>query len=282
MDVLAVEERLAVQRKLLCGREEEIALLEDALKEPCQEEGTIYYFYGRSGVGKSKLCEYARLLSQKVQENIPKDHVRKLLHLDVTEESGEAQTVRRLYRELACSSPRFTFPRYETANRYLFELTKKAEYQMDWAAGNGRLLRMGSSLSSMALGLLGVDLPIGAAEQFVKEQLCQERMDDLRAIMEPLICEWDRWSEPEIRACLTSYFVDDLNDSLSDISAFTEKEHHLIITLDAFEKRPQSNGKDWFLDKLLPKLKKHYGLSLALMRNFPLSGDGRAAFSPMK
>lgn len=103
MDVLAVEERLTVQRKLLCGREEEIALLEDALKEPCQEEGTTYY---------------------------------------------------------------------------------------------------------------------------------------LRAVMEPLICEWDRWSELEIRACLTSYFVDDLNDSLSDIAAFTEKEHHLIITLDALEKRP--------------------------------------------
>ena len=147
MDVLAVEERLTVQRKLLCGREEEIALLEDALKEPCQEEGTTYY---------------------------------------------------------------------------------------------------------------------------------------LRAVMEPLICEWDRLSEPEIQACLTGYFVDDLNDSLSDIAASTEKEHHLIITLDALEKPPHGNDKDWFLEKLLPKLKKHCGLSLALTRNFPLSGDGRAAFSPMK
>ena len=103
-------ERLTAQRELLCGREREITLLEDALKEPCREEGTIYDFYGRSGVGKSKLCEYARLLSQKAQERMPKDQVRTLLHLDVTGGSGELKTVRRFCQKLTRSSPKFTFP----------------------------------------------------------------------------------------------------------------------------------------------------------------------------
>ena len=145
-------ERLTAQRELLCGREME---MEDALKEPCREESTIYYFYGRSGVGKSKLCEYARFLSQKAQKRLPKDQVRTLLHLDVTGESGELKTVRRFYQKLTRSSPKFTFPRFEAANCYQFELTKKADDQMDQVSGDGRLLRMAFSLSSMARGYWG-------------------------------------------------------------------------------------------------------------------------------
>lgn len=100
---------------------------------------------------------------------------------------------------------------------------------------------------------MGIDLPLGTGEQFVEEQLRRERMDDLWSVLEPLLQQWGQLSEPDIRSRLTGYYVEDLNDSLADIAVFTEREHHLIITLDAFEKRPRS-GEDWFLEKLLPKI----------------------------
>lgn len=294
MCVLNGQTRLASQWETMCGREEEISILEAALKEPCQEESDLYYFHGESGVGKSKLCGYVRTLCQTSSEEGSKKRGPYLLHLDVVKESDELYTVRKFYEKLTAFGPQFTFPRYEAANCYLHKLTDNTEYHMDlekkFDEQAGKLLRVTVSFASTILESLQVNLPIGRMGETVEghlqqklgERLHREWEETLRAQLEPLIQKWDRLMEKNIRPRLIEYFVEDLNESLAEIAAFREEEHHLIITLDAFEKRPRSGGKDWFLEKLIPNMKKTLWFVFGTDEEIPSMKDLCGSFHPRR
>lgn len=267
---------LAIERARLCGREEEISLLEKALAEPCREDGTVYYFHGYSGIGKTWLCNYARLLSQKALAEGSKDRAKGWLYLKVTEQSDEIQTIREFYTTLSEASPKFTFPRYEVATRYLHMRTKKADFRLEERENKweGKIARITLRTISTVLGPVNFgNLVLGALEEFMDEGLRLVKEKRFMERMESFFQRLDEMTVESIASQLTSYFVQDLNDSLAEIANFAEEEHNLIIILDAFEKRPRRASEDWFLKKLITQLKKSLWLIFGIDEKLPIQRD---------
>ena len=116
----------------LWDRGNEIQCIETYLKTPpTRFTPNIHYFCGMSGVGKTRLFEYASNYMKRV---LPSQSIESVaLYFDYTfpdNRETEENIVRNIYNRLR-TYENISFPKYELAHAYLFEITQDPAYRLD-------------------------------------------------------------------------------------------------------------------------------------------------------
>lgn len=119
------KERFIHLDNMLWNREAEKEYIQNALQSPFEMYGSINFFYGVSGVGKSRLCEYTRLY---IKTHIEMSYA--LVSIDMSPSLTEEQIVRKLYQDLSVKEE-LSFPRYEVASDYLFRISEDPSYKIE-------------------------------------------------------------------------------------------------------------------------------------------------------
>lgn len=249
-------------QEMLYGRERELSQLEFALfDQPIEPD--IYFIHGQSGVGKTNLCNYFRNVILRSDQSNHCD-----LHLDVTRDTTEQDVIRLYYNVLKNNyNGIFSFPRYEIACTYLYRLTNNSQYNIDEPLDSVNkivdiLVEASQTLLDefklCPLAKLSVKpiatLFIKKGIDWANEQIIKRRESKYRDFINKL----NFFSLDTIASNLTQYWIDDVNETLSDINDShntIDFHHHLIFTLDSFEQRPKYEyEEDWFVSKLIPHI----------------------------
>lgn len=245
-------------------REEVCNAMFQALANYPEEKSHLYYIHGPSGVGKTSLYKYLQL--QVISKNQAPCF---FLSLDVSSNSQEFETIRYFYQNLR--TQKLMFPRYEIACRYLYGMTGSARYevkdQMPVIENIVKFLLSGSvRFAEIAVARSQQDNYVLSTIWNLLETLLNQAEDSLsRGIknviishqaqrLKKFLIQFETLSCSEIEGRLTEYFLEDVNESLETLCQ--QEPYHLIVCLDAFEKRPHSMGQDWFCQRLLPGLKR--------------------------
>lgn len=109
------------------ARNNEISIINDALIHYPTHNSHIYYFHGKSGVGKSTLSKY---ILQNILPNNESNSVYVFLDMQYTDVSTELRALRFLYETL-CENYSFSFPNYELACAYLARTRKNKIFELD-------------------------------------------------------------------------------------------------------------------------------------------------------
>ena len=260
---MAYPERLEQSEQLPYRGEVCNAILQ-ALGNYPDEKGHLYYIHGPSGVGKTSVYKFLQL------QFLSKDQAHFFsLSLDITPNSQEFETIRRFYHNLR--TQKLKFPRYEIACRYLFGMTGSARYEIkDQMSGVEKLVKFLLSGSMAVTGVAvahlqpdnyDLDAMWSLLELFldqVEDSLSQRVKKAIRSHQEErlkeFLVQFGTQSCREVESHLTEYFLEDVNEALDALCQ--QEPYHLIVCLDAFEKRPRSMGQDWFCQRLLLGLKR--------------------------
>lgn len=252
----------------LWDRDNEKDHIQQAFQLLHQENGVLYFFHGLPGVGKSSLCEYTKLYVQTQLEIFYS-----FIDIDVSKTTTIEQLVQRFYRELTLKNE-LSFPRYEVASDYLFRITNDPVYKIEKENTVPKSFEIISNASNDILALLSVAvrqstselafslaeiivnkvLSLGEAklDKYFKEKAIKENQKVLECFIEKLNC----LSISEIKRNLWIYFLEDLNQSLTLFHKVNqENKYRLIITIDSFEQRNNSNDMNQFFFKLFDELK---------------------------
>lgn len=252
----------------LWGRETETESIKMALQILPIDKSVVHYFYGISGVGKSKLCNYT---IRYIQTQLQAPHA--TVHIDMSSELTEQQIIQHLYQELSAQME-ISFPRYEAASAYLFDESNDPIYKITPPESASSVLssavNVAAKLGSIALGLtispdsgcldeLVKELASETVKQFLKwagstiitqsrKYMTEKKQSELKQFFHDLnLC-----SPGEVRRKLSLYFMEDLEGSLASIRTMTEaKDFRLVITVDAFEKRQHTASFEHFFQRLL-------------------------------
>lgn len=250
----------------LWNREQEMEYIRNAFQIPPQEYGTIYYFYGMSGVGKSKLCEYTRrYVRAMIQTNFA------MVNIDMSLSMSEAEIVRYLYGTLS-KYQELSFPRYEIASEFLYHANQiasdKLENTTDGVCQNRTMSSIAADLGAYIFKLTfseGNQLVLELATCMVNALIekctnklsdeCQNRMKARRRENLDKFCMQLKELTPvEVRRNLADYFAEDIRESLEYIRQIDETQgYHLVVTIDAFEKRAHTSSSENFFQCLFQK-----------------------------
>ena len=280
---------LKEMKNLLWGRDNEIKYIEkDISSTPSQTSNNIHYFYGMSGVGKTRLFEYAEeYIKQRVDPVQSIEQVTLYFNYTFTGAPHETEEsiVRKIYNKLR-ESGNFSFPKYELAHMYLFELTHDSAYRLD-PIQNQTYDSVIDVLSNAGIetfiSLLSPDPAITFIAQIVSScaqkaaslfkrkksqlQMAQE-MEQHKIALQSFFNNLYHCSKDEIRGNLTRYLVEDINQSLNYLNSFSpDGDYHLLFLLDAFEKHRTSNH-DWFVSKLIHNLQSSVWLIFGTSSEF--------------
>lgn len=232
------------------ARNNEISIINDALIHYPTHNSHIYYFHGKSGVGKSTLSKY---ILQNILPNNESNSVYVFLDMQYTDVSTELRALRFLYETL-CENYSFSFPNYELACAYLARTRKNKIFELDITK------RISESLFEF-LNLINELIPedvISVSVRSILLFICSkvygqgtslhEHVKEKRLI--------DNLDDINLENYLTDFFIHDFNTFIENHNInplqMDDDFFHVIFLLDSFEKRTHSSFDDWFVERLLP------------------------------
>lgn len=266
----------------LWERSEELSRIEEALWHLPYDNGSSYvhFFWGISGVGKTKLFDYVTAyvpqISQETGDNLH------FLNCTVTDSADftEYRVIRNFYQR-ASKMQDFSFPRYESANKYLFNLTQDSAYRMDTLNNSEILSGLSSAISSQSINELASRLVLAGIVSganpiygISKDVITSIAKSEVKKAANTAKSEYKKrnfrgfdytcflndlsyLSQEEIRENLTKYFVEDLNGNIELLNERDKeqgKSHYCVFAIDAFEKRFANTLNDWISNKLISKI----------------------------
>lgn len=253
----------------LWDRGNEIQCIETYLKTPPSRfTPNIHYFCGMSGVGKTRLFEYALNYMKSV---LPSQSIESVaLYFDYTfpdNRETEENIVRNIYNRLR-TYENISFTKYELAHAYLFEITQDPAYRLDSTpnqVSHSVLSALASTGVSACETILLADTIVGQLLSSLGQKLFPLLKDEgkkvqmslkvkLQEELRSFLNELKFFSKDEIRGNLTRYLIEDINQSMDYLSTLApDGNYYLVFLLDSFEKRI-TNPSDWFVAKLLCNL----------------------------
>lgn len=284
------KERFIHLDNMLWNREAEKEYIQNALQSPFEMYGSINFFYGVSGVGKSRLCEYTRLY---IKTHIEMSYA--LVSIDMSPSLTEEQIVRKLYQDLSVKEE-LSFPRYEVASDYLFRISEDPSYKIEApktvnrvidnmvdgvaAFGNSALELLNpvesSLISTFAFNLAQcvVERASNWAKSSLKKALHEHEINKQQRKLEIFFNELNSCSKEEIQRNLSQYFTEDLNQSLEFIHSISgDQTYRTIITIDAFEKRSHNKSFDSFFSQLFRNFKGTIWFIFSTEKSILTNGD---------
>lgn len=232
----------------LWDRKNEIEYIHNALQEPPQEHGAVYYFHGISGVGKSKLCDYTRRYLQAMFQA-----PYAMANIEMNSSWTETQITQNLYRILVSYKELF-FPRYEMALSYLFNLTQDPIYNVTVPNKLSSVIQSGTRLAAeLGASMIKIPFSLGvstlsalapelaslivkriidrvgvAVDEQIYKKVVVEEQKELEQFWNILNSEK---SPNEVRYKLGEYFVEDLKDSLKLIRSVAENQDYYLFII---------------------------------------------------
>lgn len=287
---LIQKERFIHLDNMLWDRDMEKEHIRNALQAPPEMHGSIYFFHGISGVGKSRLCEYTSLYIQTYMEA-----AYALVNIDMSPLIAEEQMVRKLYQELSLTDE-LTFPRYEVASDYLFRMSEDPSYKIETPKTASRIIDyVVDGVEVFSNGTLELLNPVGAfpisafalnlaqciveratnwAKSNLEKTMQEHEVSKKQRELEQFLNELNLCSKEEIKRNLSHYFIEDLNQALDCLHCIAgEKIYRLIITIDAFEKRRHDRSFERFLMQLFESLKGTIWFLFSTETSAPTNGD---------
>lgn len=187
------------------ARDYEISLISDALLHYPTHSSHIYYFFGKSGVGKSTLSKY---VLHDILHNNESNSVLVFLDLQYTDVSTELKALRFLYETL-CEKYNFLFPSYELACAYLARTRREEIYRLDHTKRTSDGLLEFLSLISTFIPENFISASVKSILLFVCDKVYGKGTSLLEHVKEKRLI--DNLEDINLENYLTDFFIHDFN-----------------------------------------------------------------------